>query len=123
MSEKKSPYLHFVRSAPLPAEAEQGEERESTSSVATGGAAQDAASLNAPLQQAIMYTAVSWVALVMERTVHAVDIQPIGRRLYEVSVHYAEGEGQDTDDAIILRVRLEVEPGLALHTTVEPVRP
>ncbi|HKT40692.1 MAG TPA: hypothetical protein VJR48_20145, partial [Ktedonobacterales bacterium] len=70
-----------------------------------------------------------WVALCVERSVYAVDIQPIARNLYEVSIHYADPEtggeapGGPGAAGIILRVRLAVERGLALETTVEPVHP
>ncbi|HEY7975754.1 MAG TPA: hypothetical protein VID72_10450 [Ktedonobacterales bacterium] len=81
--------------------------------------------LNQPLQQAIMYAAVSWVALMVERSVHSVDIQPIARRLYEVSVHYSDAQtgGEAPGEGIILRIALAVEPGLVVRTSVEPVRP
>jgi hypothetical protein len=99
------------------------------SDTSSSAAAADTPPLNQPLQQAIMYAAVSWVALCVERTVYAVDIQPIARNLYEVSVHYASSDadvesGQDAATVgIILRVRLNVERGLAVETLVEPVHP
>lgn len=85
----------------------------------------DTSPLNQPLQQAIMYAAVSWVALCVERTVYAVDIQPIAQRLYEVSIHYADVQtgGKSAGEGIILRVKLEVEAGLVMRMAVEPIRP
>ena len=147
MSEKSAPYLHLVRH---PSPADQVDESDvgpgqreeltpSESSASTGvsssassgassgtlssAAEQERIPLNAPLQQAIMYAAVSWVALVMERTAHSVDIQPVGRNLYEVSVHYADDEGHDTGEGVILRVAMAIDPGLIMRTTVEPVKP
>jgi len=49
----------------------------------------------------------------------AVDIQPIAEGLYEVSAHF----DAERTEGIILRVRLEVAPGLVVRTVVEPVRP
>lgn len=80
--------------------------------------------LNQPITQAIMYAAVGWVALCVERAVYAVDITPIARRTYEVSARYADASGAaDAGEGIILRVTLEVASGLVVHSTVEPVRP
>lgn len=72
-----------------------------------------------------MHAAVAWVELCIERGCYAVDIQPVAARVYEVSVHYTDPEtGQEAaGEGIILRVRLDVAPGLALRSTVEPVRP
>lgn len=142
MGEKSAPYLHLVRQTPSSDsdqshdQSQQGEQDEPSSQQ---GASDDQpsseqpssapAALNQPLQQAIMYAAVSWVALCVERSVYAVDIQPIARNLYEVSIHYADPEtggeapGGPGAAGIILRVRLAVERGLALETTVEPVHP
>lgn len=148
MGEKSAPYLHLVRQTPSSDsdqshdQSQQGEQDEPSSQQ---GASDDQpsseqpssapAALNQPLQQAIMYAAVSWVALCVERSVYAVDIQPIARNVYEVSVHYSDveagqgekGEKQEaagqSSEGIILRVRLAVERGLALETTVEPVHP
>ena len=142
MSEKSAPYLHLVRQTPSGDsdqshdQSQQGEQDEPSSQQ---GASDDQpsseqpssapAALNQPLKQAIMYAAVSWVALCVERSVYAVDIQPIARNLYEVSVHYASSDadvesGQDAATVgIILRVRLNVERGLAVETLVEPVHP
>lgn len=151
MSEKSAPYLHLVRQTPSGGsdgaartdtgdigndrddETDQGSDHlpapsDAPSDAPKAASAADTPPLNQPLQQAIMYAAVSWVALCVERSVYAVDIQPIARNVYEVSVHYADREtgseaaGQSSE-GIILRVRLAVERGLALETTVEPVHP
>ncbi|HEX2349268.1 MAG TPA: hypothetical protein VHI51_12630 [Ktedonobacterales bacterium] len=138
MSEKSAPYLHLVRQTPSGDsdqshdQSQQGEQDEPSSQQ---GASDDQpsseqpssapAALNQPLQQAIMYAAVSWVALCAERTVCAVDIQPIARRLYEVSVHYSDAVtgGEAHGEGIILRIALAIELGVVLRTRVEPVRP
>ena len=148
MSETPKPYLHLVHADIDEEAAEETEEtadeaatselgRQAFAAAAPGAdpvastvaaAAADRPPLNHPLQQAIMHAAVAWVELCVERSCYAVDIQPVARRVYEVNVHYADPEtGQEAvgqgAEGIILRVRLEVEPGLALRSTVEPVRP
>ena len=147
MSEHTAPYLRIVRSAPDSPSSADSTTASPTSDNAEAAATASATALsqpsdtplNQPLTQAIMYAAVSWVALCAERVVYAVDIQPIARRLYEVSVHYAswkptlllltqmqtqtqthaKGQTENAGEGIILRVRLEVEPGLALRTVVD----
>ena len=146
MSETPKPYLHLVQAdADVDTDIDDGAAEETTEEAAASelerqapndavpvAAAPDAAAapadlppLNHPLQQAIMHAAVAWVELCVERSCYAIDIQPVARRVYEVSVHYADPEtGQEAvGEGIMLRVRLEVEPGLALRSTVEPVRP
>ena len=140
MSETPKPYLHLVRSehaedasaspaSPVSDASDTSEGARTDEGTEEEAAAPEAATeptpLNQPLQQAIMYAAVSWVALTVERSVYAVDIQPIARRLYEVSVHYCDPEtGREAaGEGIILRIALAVEPGLVLRTSVEPVRP
>ena len=136
MSETPKPYLHLVH-----ADTDTDTDGEATEETVEEAAASDPSSqalaaapvtppadlppLNHPLQQAIMHVAVGWVELCVERSCFAVDIQPVARRVYEVSVHYTDPEtGQEAvGEGIILRVRLDVEPGLALRSTVEPVRP
>ncbi len=75
MSERNTPCLHIVRASDQANESERvldtGEDA-ATASEAIGAQEQEGVSLNAPLQQAIMHAAVSWVALVMERSVHPV---------------------------------------------------
>ena len=152
MSEHHAPYLHVVRSAPAiePAPSEAAHEAETpdmgnlalvsddampappplevaqdgaTSAAPSDGASTEPVSqASAALSQAIMYATMSWLALCVERVAVAVDIQPIAGRLYEVSVHYDSSDA-DHSDGIILRVRLDVEPGLVVRATVEPLRP
>ncbi len=149
MSEHHAPYLHVVRSAPAiePAPSEAAHEAETpdmgnlalvgddampapppledgaTSAAPSDGASTEPVSqASAALSQAIMYATMSWLALCVERVAVAVDIQPIAGRLYEVSVHYDSSDA-DHSDGIILRVRLDVEPGLVVRTIVEPLRP
>jgi len=138
MSEKSAPYLHLVRQTPSGDsdqshdQSQQGEQDEPSSQQ---GASDDQpsseqpssapAALNQPLQQAIMYAAVSWVALCVERTVYAVDIQPIAHNVYEVSVHYSDAVtgGEAHGEGITLRIALAIELGMVLRTRVESVRP
>lgn len=130
MSEKHAPYLHVVRTPPPASQQDEetsemshSEHAEETTSAVDAANEQEGASLNTPLQQAIMHAAVSWVALVMERNAHSVDIQPIAQRVYEVSVHCADESGADAGEGVILRVQLAMDPGLVIRTTVEPVKP
>ncbi len=146
MSEHKAPYLHVVRATPSndaqsietwdegikpssvtdhqPASSGGVETPDTTADKETTPADTTNLPLNQPLTQAIMFLAVGWVALCVERTVHAVDIQQVARRQYEVSVHYADEHGQEAVGAgIILRVELEVKQGLIVQSTVEPVKP
>ena len=86
---------------------------------AASGPAASGPAASAPLAQAVMYATMSWLALCVERVAVAVDIQPVAERMYEVSAHFDE----EHSEGIILRVRLDVEPGLVVRTTVEPLRP
>jgi len=79
----------------------------------------ETASGSTTLSQAIMYATVGWLALCMERVAVAVDIQPIAEGVYEVSAHF----DAERTEGVLLRVRLEVAPGLVVRTVVEPVRP
>lgn len=143
MSETPKPYLHLVHADDDDDCADARATEEVTGAVAAGdpggptpaAAAPVAAAapapgnlppLNHPLQQAIMHAAVAWVALCVERSCYAVDIQPVAARVYEVSVHYADADDAGKEavgEGIILRIALAVGPGLAIHTSVEPVRP
>ena len=108
---------------PAPPPLEDGAASDEASDGASDGASTEPVSqASAALSQAIMYATMSWLALCVERVAVAVDIQPIAGRLYEVSVHYDSSDA-DHSDGIILRVRLDVEPGLVVRTTVEPIRP
>lgn len=66
-----------------------------------------------PLQLAIIHAAVGWFELCIEWDCYAVDVQPVAQRVYEVNVHYTNPEtGQEAaGEGIVLRVRLDVEPG------------
>ena len=129
MSETHAPYLHVVRLPPLPdpdpdlpdgvdaALIVDADPDPDPGPVPDADPADTAAPV--PLSQAIMNAVVGWLALCMERVAVAVDIQPIADRLYEVSAHFDEQHSA----GVLLRVRLDVEPGLVVRTTVEPLRP
>lgn len=119
MGEVRRSYLSVVRAVQEPDDADEPA-RDASGDAASGVAAAAGVvvvpSVN-PVAQAVMYAAVSWLSLVAEVVADAVDITPVGERLYEVVAH-----GQDGIDRA-LRVRLEIAPGLVMRVVVEPIRP
>ena len=119
MTETHAPYLHVVRQSTAAADPDPDPDPGPVPDDDPDADPDPAALAAAPLSHAIMHAVVGWLALCMERVAVAVEIQPIADRLYEVSAHFDEQQSA----GVLLRVRLDVEPGLVVRTTVEPLRP
>lgn len=109
--EQRAPYLYDVGRQGDEATVPRPEDDSGTRAVVDDARKAEAFS------QALMYACVSWVALVREETAQSVELTPIGQLLYEADVLLERGE------RVLLRVGLQVEPGLVVRTVVEPVRP
>jgi hypothetical protein len=70
------------------------------------------------LRLALMHVACAWVAVAREEEAAEVDIQPLGRGVYECGVRMASGA-----PGVVLRVAFTLDAGLRLGVVAEPVRP
>ena len=89
---------------PAPAEETQPEQAES----------HDA---NTIISNAVMHAAMSWVSCCQEKQGVTVGVCPLGGGLFDAEVTTADGR------STFLRVRLVLERGPRLSTTVEPIHP
>lgn len=108
--DKRKPQLRIVKSEA---------ETEAKAQVPESKSAETQASLDASavLGNAVMYSAMSWVACCMEQQGEAVSVMPLGGGLFDAEVRLVGGR------SIWLRVRLILEAGPVLTSRVEPVHP